>query len=150
MVKTAVFFIAAVIDAAILTSIVSTQLVLHDIKGFGLAVSFGDRLDATIHDLVGLAVPLLIIIGLGFLVALPIARYASLRIGGKSTWWFLAAGFLSVPATLLIIRFFLGLTVLASARTWPGMFLVACCGMAGASVFVYLRAKFGRPVKADV
>ena len=101
------------------------------------------------HDLVGLAAPLLIIIGLGFLGALPIARYASSRIGGKSTWWFLAAGFLSVPATLLIIRFFLGLTVLASARTWPGMFLVACCGMAGASVFVYLRANFGQPVKAD-
>jgi len=150
MLKTAVFFVAAVIDAAILTSIVSTQIVLHDIKGFGLEVSFDDRLDATIHDLVGLAAPLLIIIGLGFLVALPTARYASQRLGGRSTWWFLAAGFLSIPATLLIIRFFMGLTVLASARTWTGMFLVACCGMAGASVFVYLRTRFGRSLIADV
>ena len=54
MLKTTLFFISAVIDAALLTSIVSTQLVLADVRSFGLEVSIGDRLDATIHDLIGL------------------------------------------------------------------------------------------------
>ena len=63
IIKTAVFYVAAVVDTSILTSIVSTQLILADVASFGIPVSIGDRIGATIHDLIGLAVPLLLLVG---------------------------------------------------------------------------------------
>lgn len=147
MIRTTISFVGAVIDATILTIVVATQLVLNDILGFGLEVTWGDRLDATIHDLIGLAIPLLILIGISFLVAFPVARYACRRLGGSKMLWYIAAGFLSIPAALMIARLIMGLTVFAAARTSLGMFLVACCGAAGGSLFVFLS---GKPVTADV
>ena len=149
MLKTALFFISAVIDAALLTSIVSTQLVLADIKSFGLEVSIGDRLEATTHDLIGLMLPLLILIGLSFLVSFVIARYAVRIIGGNRTLWYMAAGFTSVPCAILIIKFVMGGTLLAAARTSLGMFLVACCCMAGGWIFAFLSSRFGDAGAAD-
>jgi hypothetical protein len=146
--KTLAYFVVAVVDAYILTSIVSTQLVLADIQSFGLAVSFGDRVQATLHDLLGLALPLLVLIGLSFLVAFAVARYAFRTIGGNKMMWFMVAGFTSVPAGIVLIKYFMGGTLLASARTSLGMLLVALCGMAGGWVFAYLTSRFGR-VSAD-
>lgn len=149
MIKTIAFFLIAVIDAAILTSIVSTQLVLADVASFGLAVSFGVRVQTTLHDLLGLALPLLMLIGLSFLVGFVIARHAIRLIGGKPVLWYMAAGFMSVPAAILIIKYFMGGTLLASARTTLGMLLIACCTMAGGWIFAYLRSRFGDPETAD-
>jgi len=149
MLKTTLFFISAVIDAALLTSIVSTQLVLADVRRFGLEVSLGDRVEATIHDLVGLMLPLLILIGLSFLVSFVIARYAIRIIGGNRTIWYMAAGFTSVPAAILIIKYIMGGTLLASARTSFGMFMVACCCMVGGWIFAFLTSRFGNAGKVD-
>ena len=143
MMKSIAFFLIAVVDAAILTSIVSTQLVLADVQSFGLEVSAGDRLQTTLADLLGLAVPLLMLIGLCFLIAFTIARYAIRMIGGNRMLWFMAAGFTSVPAGIVVIKYFMGGTLLASARTPLGMALIACCSMAGGWVFAYLTARFG-------
>jgi len=147
--KTMAFFVVAVIDASILTSIVSTQLVLADIRSFGLAVSLGDRLQATLHDLLGLALPLLVLIGLSFLVAFAVARYAIRIIGGNQMMWFMAAGLTSVPTGIVLIKYFMGGTLLASARTSLGMLLIALCGMAGGWMFAYLNSRFGNTRAAD-
>ncbi len=147
--KTTLFFISAVVEAAFLTSIVSTQLVLADVKSFGLPVSPGDRLQATIHDLIGLMVPLLMLIGLSFLISFVIARFAHKALGGNRTLWYMTAGFTSVPVAILIIKFFMGGTLLASARTPLGMFLVACCCMAGGWLFAFLSSKSGNAGQAD-
>jgi len=148
MIKTLLIFLAAVVDTAILTSLVSTQLVLADLSGFGLTVTFSDRLQATLHDLLGLAAPLLILIGLSFLVAFTVARYA-IRFGGSTRLWYLAAGFFSIPAAIILIKYFMGGTLLASARTPLGMLLVAFCGMAGGWIYSYLKDRFGDKVSAN-
>ena len=147
--KTIVIFVAAVVFAATLTSIVSTQLVLADIQSFGLAVSLGDRLQATLHDLLGLALPLVMLIGLSFLVAFFVARNAIRMIGGNKMIWYMAAGFTSVPAGIFLIKYFMGGTLLASARTSLGMLLVACCCMSGGWLFAHLNLRFGSTKAAD-
>ena len=149
MMKTIALFLVTVVVSAILTSIVSTQLVLADIQSFGLAVSFADRLQATLHDLLGLALPLLMLIGLSFLVAFVIARNAIRIIGGNKSIWYMAAGFTSMPAAIVLIKYFMGGTLLASARTSLGMLLVACCCMAGGWLFAYLNSRFGSAEAAD-
>lgn len=149
MLKTVVFYVAAVVDAVLLVSIVSTQLVLADILGFGLDVSLSDRLQATAHDLLGLAVPLLLLIGLSFVLSFLIAYYLQRTMGGNRTLWYMAAGFTSVPAAIMLIKYFMGGTLLASARTSLGMFLIACCSMAGGWLFAYLSSAYGKKVTTD-
>ena len=143
MIKTVLFFLMAVVGTAILTSIVSTQLVLADVKRFGLDVTMGDRVNATIHDFVGLGPALLMLIGLSFLVAFIVARYAHRQIGGRRPVWFSAAAFLSVPSALLLLKMAMGGTLLSSARTSLGMFLVACCCMAGGYGYVRVTERYG-------
>jgi hypothetical protein len=149
MMKTVAFFLIAVVDAAILTSIVSTQLVLADITRFGLDVSLGDRLQTTLNDLLGLAVPLLILIGLCFLIGFSVARLAVRIVGGSRTIWYMAAGFTSVPAGIVVIKYVMGGTLLASARTPFGMLLIAGCCMVGGWMFAFLSARYGNEEKAN-
>lgn len=143
MLKSAVFFVVAVVDTWILTSIVSTQLVLADVSGFGLQVSIGDRVSATLHDLLGLAPALLPITGVGFLIAFTAARNAHRIVGGGRTAWFTAAGFVSLPAAMLIMKFSMGLTGLAAARTPAGLLLVGCCSLTGGWLYGYLSSRYG-------
>ena len=143
MIKTVFFLRMTVVDASILTSIGSTQLVLADVTGFGLDVTIGDRLNATIHDLIGVGPALLMLIGISFLVAFIVAGYAHRMIGGSRAVWFSAAGFLSVPCALLLLKMAMGGTLLAAARTSLGMFLIACCCMAGGYGYAWITERYG-------
>lgn len=149
MLKSFVFYLAAVIGTSILISVVSTQLVLEDVASFGLHVSRDDRLAATLHDLMGLAVPLLLLVGLSFLVAFTVAKHACRHIGGNRTLWFMAAGLLSVPAAILGIKFAMGGTLLAAARSDVGMFLIACCSMLGGWLYAWLSSRSGSHGRID-
>lgn len=143
--KTVLFFVAAVIDTTILVSVVSTQLVLADVSSFGLTVTMGDRVATTLQDLLGLGPALLILVSCSFVVALPIAHFAHRKFGGNRMWWFSAAGFSSLPAAIVLIKLAMGGTLLASARTPLGMFLVALCSMAGGWFYAWLGARFDNP-----
>lgn len=142
-------FLIAVVDTVILTSIVSTQLVLADVTSFGLTVSLGERLQTTFRDLLGVGVPLLLLIGLSFSIAFFIARYAIRKIGGSPTIWYTAAGLSSLPVGIIVIKYFMGGTLLASARTTLGMALIAACSMVGGWVYAYLLAKYGKRETVD-
>jgi ABC-type multidrug transport system permease subunit len=127
----------------LLASIAGTQIILADIKSFGLGVSFSDRVSATLHDIIGLGPSLSIMIGAAFLVAFIVAALCYRFLGGKRTYWYLAAGFTSIPATLLLIKTLMGGTLFAAARGGLGMLLIAICGLAGGWVFARLTEKRG-------
>jgi hypothetical protein len=141
MFKIIVYFLLSVLVATILTCVSSTQLILADVQSFGLDVSFTDRLISTGKDLIGLGPSLFILISPGFLIAFIIAKYASQFIGGNQKLWFMLAGFASFPTTLLIIKLFLGVTILASARTSTGLLIAGCCGLVGGYLFGLLCTK---------
>jgi len=140
-VKTGLIYILSVLCTFLLASIVGTQIVLADILSFGIEVSLSDRISATFHDIVGLAPTLSILIGAAFLVAFVVAALCTRFLGGKRMYWYLAAGFTSLPATLMLIKSMMGGTLFAAARTGFGMLLIALCGLAGAWVFVRLTQK---------
>ena len=131
-------YISAVIDTVILTSIVSTQLVLADVAGFGVAVSLNDRIGATLHDLIGLGPALALLIAASFAVAFPLAAFLQRRFGASPMLWYMAAGLLAMPAALMLLKVIMGGTLLASARTPLGMLLVALCGLVGGWVFAWV------------
>lgn len=136
--KHILFFILSVMTTFLLASITGTQIILADIKSFGLDVSFSERVSATLHDIIGLSPSLSLLIGAAFLVAFVVAALCYRFLGGKRTYWYLAAGFTSIPATLLLIKTLMGGTLFAAARSGFGMLLIAICGLAGGWVFTRL------------
>jgi len=134
-------FIISVVTSVLLASVVGTQLVLADVLSFGLDVSLSDRLSATFHDIIGLAPTLSILIAAAFLVAFLVAALCQRLLGGNRTYWYLAAGFTSLPATLMLIKLLMGGTLFAAARTGSGMLMIALCGLAGGWVFARLTQR---------
>ena len=143
-----IFFITAVATTVVI-SIISSQLVLADIQSFGLVVSFYDRLSMTVKDIMGLGPVLLLMISASFSIAFTIAKFAYRLIGGNRHIWFALAGFCSFPVTLLLIKYFMGVTLLASARTSAGMIFVACCCLFGGYLYAILTTRI-KDVKKDV
>ncbi|PHS16837.1 MAG: hypothetical protein COA86_11265 [Kangiella sp.] len=140
MLRTFFRFFVSVVVAAGLNSLVSTQLVLAEVSSFGMTVSFTDRLMTTALDLFGLGVTLLVLIAPSFLVGFVIANYAHRFIGGNRQLWYSFAGFSSFPMTLYSIKFFMGVTLLASARTSFGMLLAGICCMVAGWLFAKLTS----------
>jgi len=139
--KTGLVYILSVICTFLLASIVGTQIVLADILSFGIDVPLSERVSATFHDIVGLAPTLSILIAAALLVAFVVAALCIRFLGGKRMYWYLAAGFTSLPATLMLIKSLMGVTLFAAARTGFGMLLIALCGLAGGWVFARLTQK---------
>ena len=137
-IKLILSFVAAIVVAYLLTSAMGTQFVLADIQSYGLAVSLSDRIAATLHDISGLVPVLLILVGATYLIAFVIAALGHRFVGGGRLYWCLAAGFTSLPATMMLIKMTMGVTPFAPAGTGFGQFLIALCGLAGAWVYARL------------
>jgi len=142
MLKTILIFISTVIATTLLISIVSSQIILADLQSFGLEISFNKRLCVAANDIVGLGPILMLMLGLSFLVAFPIAKYAHKFLGGNNMIWTIIAGFSSFPTTLFIIKYFIGITILSSARTSTGMILIAICCALGGYLYSILNSKY--------
>ena len=134
-------FTLAVASSHLLTSIVGTQFVLANIASYGLVVSMSDRFAATVHDIHGLVPTLPILIGATFLVAFTVAALGHRFLRGNRRYWYMAAGFTSLPVTMILIKSTLGATPFAAAGTVTGLLLIAMCGLAGASLFARLTFK---------
>ena len=134
-------FIVAVASSHLLTSIVGTQIVLADIRSYGLTVSMSDRFAATLHDIHGLVPTLPMLIGVTFLVAFIVAALGHRFLRGDRRYWYIAAGFTSLPVAMMLIKSILGATPFAAAGTVTGLLLIAMCGMAGACLFARLTLK---------
>ncbi|MCP3675761.1 MAG: hypothetical protein GY829_15015 [Gammaproteobacteria bacterium] len=143
MLKTTIHFLATIVITTVLISIVSSQLVLADIQSFGLDISNLNRLEVTAKDIIGIGPILLLMIGLSFLVAFIIARYSFRFFGGNKKVWTITAGLFSFPVTLYLIKYFMGVTILASARTTVGMLFIACCCAIGGWIYSILSTKPG-------
>lgn len=140
-IKSILSYFAAIAVAYLLTSAMGTQFVLADIKSYGLAVSLSDRIAATLHDIFGLLPVLMIIVSATYLVAFVIAALGHRFVGGSRLYWFLAAGFTALPATMMLMKLTMGITPFAPAGTGFGLLLIAFCGLAGAWVYARLTQK---------
>ena len=140
-IKSILSYFAAVVVAYLLTSAMGTQFVLADIESYGLAVSLSDRIAATLHDISGLVPVLVILVSASYLFAFVIAALGHRFVGGSRLYWFLVAGFTSLPTTMMLIKMTMGVTPFAPAGTVFGLFLIALCGLAGAWVYARLTQR---------
>ena len=134
-------FIFAVATSHVLTSIAGTQLVLADIRGYGLTITLSERLAATFHDIHGLVPTLPMLIGATFLIAFSVAAVGHRFLRGHRRYWYMAAGFTSLPVAMMLIKSTLGANPFAAAGTVTGLLFIALCSMAGALLFARLTLK---------
>ena len=141
MIKTVPAFIITVLITFLLMSVAGTQIVLADILSFGLDVPLSDRVSATLHDIVGLAPALSVLVAVAFLLAFLVAALGKRILGGNRTYWYLVAGFTSLPIMLILIRSIMGGALFAAAQTGFGLFIMALCGLPGGYLFARLTIR---------
>jgi hypothetical protein len=120
-----------VVVAGALGSVIQSQFNLARISGLGESIGLATRLQTTGHDLVHFAPIYLIIVALGFLIALVVAGALVRRLPGHGGWLFPLAGFLAVAAALGLMNAMLPVTVIGAARSVAGFIALCLAGALG-------------------
>tara|TARA_R110001599_G_scaffold8651_5_gene42008 strand:- start:43073 stop:43516 length:444 start_codon:yes stop_codon:yes gene_type:complete len=136
MIRVLKAFFPAVLLAYVTASLLATQTVLANLGDMGVVVPLTVRLEASLHDLLGMIAYLLLIL-LAFVLAMPVAAglVRAHRVPGPRVFWFALAGFVGVLMLHLIMREVLGIWVIAAAREWPGLLLQCSAGALGGWLF---------------
>jgi hypothetical protein len=139
MIKLTMAFSGAVLAAFVTGSIFATQFTLANVSAMGMDVTPGVRLQATLHDLVGLSATYLPMIAVALLVALLTAAGLAKRLPGQRMLLFMLAGAVGLIAIHLIIKAVLGLSGIAATRTVAGLLSQGLAGAIGGYVFFAIR-----------
>lgn len=144
MIRRIAAFATGVLATYIVAAIVSTQMILGEVAGLGMPVSFGDRAAATLHDLAGMTMAYLPLIGASLLVAFPVAAVALRYIRLPRTLGYALAGGTAIWALHLIMIATFGMHPVPATRTALGLALQAGAGVVGGYVFARLHAGSSR------
>ena len=128
-------FFPSVLGAYVLASALATQVILARLTGLGMPVTLRDRLEATGHDLVGLASSYLPLMLLAYLLALPVAVFLGRYLDRYRALVYGLAGAGAVIAIHLIMKAVLGLNGIAAARDLHGLLLQGLAGSFGGYLF---------------
>ena len=134
-------FLAGVVTAYVLAAFVSTQLVLNAVDRLGVPVDAATRAAAVLHDLPGMAPLYAPLIGIVFLIALPVAALAMRFVPGPRTLGYVLAGTVGLAALHLIMPAVLGMHPLPATRSLLGLAWQAAAGAAGGYVFARLSTQ---------
>jgi hypothetical protein len=127
-------WLLAVLATTLVGSIVQTQFNLGALVALGQPVEIGLRLETTLLDLARFAPLFAPIVGVGFLVALPLASWLARRRAGRR-WLYPLAGALALLVALLLMRWLVGLTPIAAARGPSGVTALVLAGALGGWVW---------------
>jgi hypothetical protein len=133
--KEIIAFFPAVLGAYLVASVLATQVILARLSGLGMPITLRDRLEATGHDLVGLATSYLPILALAYLLALPVAVALANYLHRYRVFIYGLAGALAVLAIHILVKAVLGLNGLAAARDLHGLLLQGLAGWFGGYLF---------------
>lgn len=129
-------FLAALVTAAVIASVFSTQFVLAALRDIDVAVPLADNFSMVFADL-GVLKTLLPLAGVALLVAFLVAGLCA-RLGGSRVAWFAVAGFSAMIALLLIIEAVLQVMPLSGARSPAGLLFQGIAGAIGGILFANL------------
>jgi len=125
-------WLAAVLVATLLGTIVQTQFNLAALQALSVQVSAATRLQATAHDLVGFSPVYGALVAIALLLALMISGLLARRWPSGRVRLHMLAGFAGVLVMLLLMNALLPVTVIAATRSLPALLLMAACaGLAG-------------------
>jgi hypothetical protein len=146
MIKVLLAYSAAVIGAFVLGSILATQFILGNVQAMGMDVTSAVRLEATVHDIFGLAASYLPLMAVAFLVALPVAGGLRKLLPTQPLILYVLAGAVAVVTLHLAMKAALGLTGIAAVRTIAGLLSQGLAGALGG--YLYYRIRSSAPATA--
>ena len=123
-------WLLAVLVTAALGSIAQTQFNLTALAAMGQSIGLELRLQTTLLDLARFAPLFAAIVAAGFVVALPLASWLNRRGAGRD-WLYPLAGAVALLVALLLMRWLVGLTPIAAARTPFGVATLMLTGAIG-------------------
>ena len=134
-------FVCAVLVTYLAGSMLSTQMILHEVSSFGVSVDFATRVSATLHDLVGLAVTYLPIIAIALLVAYPVTALVLRFVPGPRAVAYAIGGAAALFALHSLMFAVLGMHPLPATRSGLGMALQAAAGAIGGWTFARIARR---------
>ncbi|PIW30202.1 MAG: hypothetical protein COW29_04560 [Rhodobacterales bacterium CG15_BIG_FIL_POST_REV_8_21_14_020_59_13] len=140
-------YLAAVVIGGLATTILSTQIVLQYLVNAGAVMPLEARMAATLADLTGFAPTLILLTAIGYLIAFPVARLVSHRIGGLRAFGYVLAGFVTLMVMIYAIEVFYQavlastITPIGSGRDLWGLVILGIGGALGGAVFARLAKR---------
>ena len=141
MVKTIGSFLLAVITAYLLGAIFVSQGNIAAVLALGFDVSFAQRLDAAVHDMLNMTDIYLPLVAISLLLGLPVAYAIVRKRPHLSLIGYTLAGFVALLAIHLIIKAVVGLSGVAPTRTLMGLLSQGIAGGVGGYLFYRLTTK---------
>jgi hypothetical protein len=139
MLKVLLAYAGAVVGAYVLGSILATQLILGNVQAMGMNVTGGVRLEATVHDILGLAASYLPLMAVAFLIALPVATGLRKVLSTPPLVLYVLAGAGAVVTQHLTMKAVLGLSGIAATRTTAGLLSQGLAGALGGYLYYKIR-----------
>jgi len=135
-------YLAAVVAAYLLASVMATQSVISSLSDMGVDVSFTERAAMTLQDIGGMAGMFLPMIAFGLLIAF-------MAVGLICHYWnhwrtplYIIAGAAALVCVHLALNLAFGITPVAIARTVTGLGLQAIAGAFGGYTYIYLSGRY--------
>lgn len=144
--RTILAYLSGVVLTYLLAAAASTQHVMAQLGSMGVAVPFGERIRATLHDIVGMASSFLPLVAVGCLIAYPIAGLLARKWPTARTGLFIAAGAVAVLTIHMALDLSFGIKPVAASRTAGGLIVQGLAGALGGWLFVLVKP--GKPKKA--
>lgn len=141
MVKTIGAFLLAVITTYLLGAIFVSQGNIAAVLALGFDVSFAQRLDAAVHDMLNMTDIYLPLVAISLVLGLPVAYAIVRKRPHLSLIGYTLAGFVALLAIHLIIKAVVGLSGVAPTRTLMGLLSQGIAGGVGGYLFYRLTTK---------
>lgn len=134
-------FFPALLLTYLLASLLATHSAMQSLRELGVAVPLAVQLQASWHDLLGMASSYLLLILVAFVIALPAAAGFFRLLGRMRPLLFLLAGFMAILAMHLLLSGILNVTPVAAARSLPGLLGQCLAGALGALAYCQLSRR---------
>lgn len=138
IVRAILAYLLAVVATTALGSVAATQFILAELRTMQVAVPFSVRIETTVHDIVGMGPTFAPIVAGALLVAFLVAALFTRFVPLPDRRWYLIGGFVSIIATLLLMKAVLGGTPIAGARGTLGLVTQGMAGLLGGWIFAKL------------
>ncbi|CAB0150868.1 hypothetical protein PSI9734_01307 [Pseudidiomarina piscicola] len=136
MTRVVIAFVSAMLAAAVVGSIIQTQLNLSALVELSVAVSFQTRISTIIHDLLHFSPLFGAIVSAVMLIALPLAYAIAKGLKHEERWWFIGAGFIGMLVCFWLVNSLVPMpTLIAATRSWPGLLAMSMTGALAGWVF---------------
>lgn len=137
-IKVIAAYLLAVAATTALGSILATQFVLAELGTMQVDVPLSVRLQATVHDVVGMSPTYAPIVAGALLVAFLVAALLTYFVPLPRRRWYLVGGFLGIIAALLLVKSVLGGTPISGAKDSLGLIAQGIAGLSGGWIFARL------------